>query len=170
MFLHSPLNTRQYRRNIIRRTPPILQNIQTQLARSIHVRVEHGGYELDAGRFVGVLLFEVHYESERAVFEGGVAGSDDDCIPVGAIYQYRGWCVVLGRGFLGVPGHDVVCDGRGADPGGWIGLHAFEVAHQAAAGGGRHGEARGEGGAGAVLLVVFGWEEVCFSIFLNVWA
>jgi len=34
--------------------------------------MEHGADKLDARRFVGVLLFKVHDESECAVFEGCV--------------------------------------------------------------------------------------------------
>ena len=69
---HSPLHTRQDRRHIVCRTPSVLQDIQTQLSCTIDVRVEHLADELDSGRFVGVLFFEVHDESECAVFEGCV--------------------------------------------------------------------------------------------------
>lgn len=44
--------------------------------------MEHLAYEFDAGGFVGVLFFEVHDESESAVFEGGVRGTDYYCVPV----------------------------------------------------------------------------------------
>jgi len=45
--------------------------------------VEHCADEFDAGRFVGVLLFEVHDQAEGAVFEGGVGGTDYYGVPVG---------------------------------------------------------------------------------------
>lgn len=45
--------------------------------------MEHLGDEFDAGRFVRVLLFEVHDKAECAVFKGGVCRSDDDCVPEG---------------------------------------------------------------------------------------
>lgn len=82
---HSPLNTRQNRRDIIRRTPPILQNIQAQLSSIINIRMEHLANKLDARRFVWVLFFEVHDESECAVFERRVRRPDDDCVPVHAV-------------------------------------------------------------------------------------
>lgn len=82
---HSPLNTRQNRRDIIRRTPPILQNIQAQLPSIINIRMEHLANKLDARRFVWVLFFEVHDESECAVFERRVRRPDDDCVPVHAV-------------------------------------------------------------------------------------
>lgn len=76
-----PLDTRQDSRHIIRRTPPILQNIQTQLARAIHIRMEHFADELDARRLVGVCLLEVHNKAEGAVLEGRVRRPDDDGVP-----------------------------------------------------------------------------------------
>jgi len=44
--------------------------------------MKHLTNELDGRRFVWVLLFEVHDESEGTVFEGCVGGTDDYCIPV----------------------------------------------------------------------------------------
>jgi hypothetical protein len=79
---HVPLNTRQDGRNIISRTPPILQYVQTQLARPVNIRVEHLADKLDARRFVGVCFLEVHDEAESAVFEGSVCGADYDCVPI----------------------------------------------------------------------------------------
>lgn len=38
--------------------------------------------------------------------------------------------LACGDSSISIPGHDVVCDGAGADSGRWIGLHAFEIAHQ----------------------------------------
>ena len=67
-----PLNRRQYGRHIVSRTPAILQYIQAQLAGTVDIGVEHLANELDAGRLVGVLFFEVHHEAEGAVFEGRV--------------------------------------------------------------------------------------------------
>lgn len=99
-----PLNARQHSGHIVRRTPPILQYIQTQLSRAVDVGVEHLRDEFDAGWFVGVLLFEVHDEAEGAVFKRGVGWADDDS----------------------VPGHYIVCDRGGGDTGWWVGLHSLE--------------------------------------------
>lgn len=76
-----PLDTRQDSRHIICRTPPVLKNIQAQFASGVYVGVEHVADEFDSGRFVRVLLFEVHNESECAVFEGSICWADDDCVP-----------------------------------------------------------------------------------------
>ena len=78
----SPLNRRQNSSNIIRRTPAVLQDIQTQLPGAVDVRVEHLADELHPRRLVGVLLFEVHHEAEGAVLEGRVGWADDHCVPV----------------------------------------------------------------------------------------
>lgn len=80
-FFLSPLNRRKYSSHIIRRTPPILQDIQTQLSRTVDIRMKHLANKLHSWRFVGVLLFEVHYEAEGAVFEGCIGWADDDCVP-----------------------------------------------------------------------------------------
>lgn len=79
---HSPLNAGQDGRNIIRRTPSVLEDVQAELSRSVDVRVEHLADELDAGRFVGVLLFEMHDKAKGAILERGVRWADDDGVPL----------------------------------------------------------------------------------------
>lgn len=81
---HSPLNTRQDRRDVVCRAPPVLQDVQAELPGGVHVRVEHLADELDLRRFVGVLFLELEDELEGAVFEGGVPRSDDDGVPTRA--------------------------------------------------------------------------------------
>jgi hypothetical protein len=44
--------------------------------------MKHLTDELDGRRFVWVLFFEVHDESEGAIFEGCVGWTDDYCVPV----------------------------------------------------------------------------------------
>lgn len=44
--------------------------------------MEHLRDEFDAGGFVGVLLFEVHHQTESAIFEWCVDGADDHGVPV----------------------------------------------------------------------------------------
>jgi len=44
--------------------------------------MEHRADEFDARGFVGVLLFEVHYQAEGTVFEGGVGWADYYGVPV----------------------------------------------------------------------------------------
>ena len=72
-IVQQTLYARQDRSNVIRRRPPILQNIQTQLPIRIHVGVEHPREELDSGRFVRVRFIECEHQLEGAVFEWGVA-------------------------------------------------------------------------------------------------
>lgn len=43
--------------------------------------MKHLADELDSGRFVGVLLLEVHDEAKRAILEGRVGWADDDGVP-----------------------------------------------------------------------------------------
>jgi hypothetical protein len=47
--------------------------------------MEHCADEFDAGRFVGILLFKLHDQSEGTVFEGGVGWTDDDSVPGGLL-------------------------------------------------------------------------------------
>lgn len=77
-----PLNTCQNRRNVVRRRPSVLQNVQTQLSRAIYVRMKHLTYELDARRLVRVGFFEMHDKAEGAVFKWCIRRTYNDCIPV----------------------------------------------------------------------------------------
>lgn len=77
-----PLNTRQDGRDIVRGRPSVLENVQTQLARSVYVGVKHLADELDTRRLVGIRFFEMHDKAEGSIFERRVSGADDDCIPV----------------------------------------------------------------------------------------
>ncbi len=96
---------------------PVLQDVEADSAVGVDVGVKHLGEELDDGRLVGVLLAELHGELEGPVLEGGVVRAEDD----------------------GVPQHDVVLARGARHPRGGVLLQALEVAHQSAAGGGRHG-------------------------------
>ena len=78
-----PLNARQDRGDVIGWRPPVLQDVETQLSRTVDVGVEHGADELDARRLVGVCFLEVHDEAEGPIFEWRVCGADDDCVPAG---------------------------------------------------------------------------------------
>lgn len=82
IYAHVPLNRCQDGSNIVGRTPAVLQDVQTQLASAVYVGVEHLRDELDAGRFVGVLFFEMHDEAECAVLERSVCGAYDNGIPI----------------------------------------------------------------------------------------
>ena len=44
--------------------------------------MEHLANELDAGWLVGVLLLELHDESESAILERRICRPDDDCVPL----------------------------------------------------------------------------------------
>lgn len=76
-----PLDTRQDGSHIVCGAPAVLENIETKLASSIYVRVEHLADELDAWRLVGILLLEVHHQAECTILKGSVGGADDDGIP-----------------------------------------------------------------------------------------
>lgn len=68
--------------HIIGRAPSILQDIQTQLAGAIDVGMEHLADEFDARWLVGVLLLELHHESESAVLKWRICRPDDDSVPL----------------------------------------------------------------------------------------
>lgn len=78
-----PLDTSQDSSDIVGRTPSVLKNIQAQLPCGVYVGVEHLADELDLRRLVRVLLFELHDESESAILEWGVGGTDNDGVPIG---------------------------------------------------------------------------------------
>ena len=44
--------------------------------------MEHLADEFDGRRFIWVLFFEMHDESEGSIFEGRICWSDDDGVPV----------------------------------------------------------------------------------------
>jgi len=75
------LNAGEDGRHIISWTPAVLQDVETELAGSVNVRVEHLADELDGRRFVRILLLKMHNKSERSVFEGGVSGANNDSVP-----------------------------------------------------------------------------------------
>ena len=47
--------------------------------------MEHCADEFDARRFVGILLFKLHDQSEGTIFEGSVGWTDDDSVPRGVV-------------------------------------------------------------------------------------
>lgn len=76
-----PLDRSENGRHIVRRTPPVLQYVQTQFAGAVDVWVKHLADELDPWRFVRVRLFEVHHEAKGAILKRRVRGTDDDGVP-----------------------------------------------------------------------------------------
>lgn len=44
--------------------------------------MKHGADEFDRWRLVGILLFEMHHESESAVLKGRVGRADNDGVPI----------------------------------------------------------------------------------------
>lgn len=78
---HLPLDARQDRRDIIRRTPSVLQNIQTKLARAIDVWVKHRTDELDSWGFVRVLFFKMHHQAECTILERCFRRADNHSVP-----------------------------------------------------------------------------------------
>jgi hypothetical protein len=71
-IVQQTLYTRQDRRHVVGRTPPVLQNVKAELTVGVDVRVEHLAEEFDNWRFVRVRLVKGQDEAEGAVFEGGV--------------------------------------------------------------------------------------------------
>jgi len=55
-----PLNARQDGGHVVGRRPPVLQNIQTKLSRTVYIGVEHDTDELDAWWLIWVGLLKVH--------------------------------------------------------------------------------------------------------------
>jgi hypothetical protein len=80
-----PLDAGKNSGNIICRTPSVLEDIQAQFPCRVYVRVEHLTDEFHKRRLIRILLFELHNESESAVFEWGVCGSDNDSVPDGEL-------------------------------------------------------------------------------------
>lgn len=76
-----PLNARKNGRHIVGGAPAILQDIETQLARAIDVGVKHLANEFHSGRFVGILFFEMHDQTECAIFKRRISRANDDGIP-----------------------------------------------------------------------------------------
>ena len=71
-IIQQTLYTRQYRHDIISRTPTILKDIQTKFSIRIDVGVKHLADEFDAWRLVRVGFVELEEEAEGSVFERGV--------------------------------------------------------------------------------------------------
>ena len=80
---NAPLNAGQDGRHIICRTPPILQDIKTELSCPINIWVEHLADELDAWGLVGVLFFKMHDQPKCSILERCICWSDDDGVPGG---------------------------------------------------------------------------------------
>lgn len=57
--IQQTLDTRQDRRDIVRRTPSILEDVKAELACGVDVWMEHGADESDLWRFVGIVWAEV---------------------------------------------------------------------------------------------------------------
>lgn len=106
-----PLDAGKHSGNIVCRTPPVLQDVQTQFPRRIYVRMEHLANELDQRGFVGVLLLELHDESEGAVLERRVGRAYNDGVPMSYIsipFPYTPPVPLRGD----IPLHNIVGDRR----------------------------------------------------------
>lgn len=129
---YSPLDAGQDGGDVVRRAPSVLEDVETDLAGGIDVRMEHLGDELDTWRFTRVRFFELQHQFERAVLVGSVGRADDDGVPGElsvltkvAVNIYKGCIVILEsqqrRG--NVPAHHIVLN-RGRGDSGWrIRLH-----------------------------------------------
>lgn len=79
--IRMPLNARQNCSHIIRRTPPVLQDIQAQFPRTVNVWVKHLADKFDSRWFVGILLFKVHDQAEGSIFERRIRRSYNHSVP-----------------------------------------------------------------------------------------
>lgn len=70
--MQQTLDRSQDGRDVIRRRPAVLQDVEAQFSVGVDVGVEHFRDELDDGRLVRVRLVKGQDEAEGAVFEGGV--------------------------------------------------------------------------------------------------
>lgn len=80
-FLSLPLDAGQDCSDVISRAPSVLKNVQAKLAGGINVGVEHFADELDLRRLIRVLFLKLHHQSKGAVFEWGIRGADNHCVP-----------------------------------------------------------------------------------------
>ena len=85
--------------------------------------MKHLTYEFDAGRLVWILFFEMHDEAEGTVFEGSICRADNDSVPLFGVLISL--CFENARKCGGLPGHDIVRNGRCGNAGRGIGLHAL---------------------------------------------
>jgi hypothetical protein len=76
-----PLDAGEDGRDIICRAPAVLKDVQTKLAAAIDIGVEHLTDELHARGLIGILLLEVHDETESAILEWRVCRANDDGVP-----------------------------------------------------------------------------------------
>ncbi len=69
------LNRGEDGRNVIDRTPLILQNVEADAAVGIHVWVKALGHKLHLGRLVRVVLGKGHFQLERGALPRRVVGA-----------------------------------------------------------------------------------------------
>lgn len=98
-----PLDTRQDSSHIVCGAPAVLENIETKLAGSIDIGMEHLADELDSRGLVGILFLKVHYQAECTILEGSVGGADNDGIPV--TLSANGTNDIESQHFSGLSGH-----------------------------------------------------------------
>ena len=70
--MQQTLDRRQDRSDVVRRRPPVLKNVEAELAVGVHVWMKHARQELYGGWFVGVGFVECEQKLECAVFKGCV--------------------------------------------------------------------------------------------------
>lgn len=63
------LDRRQDGSDVVRRTPPVLEDVKTELPVGVDVGVEHLGEEADGRGLVGVRLLEGERQPERPIFK-----------------------------------------------------------------------------------------------------
>ncbi|EJK48178.1 hypothetical protein THAOC_33053 [Thalassiosira oceanica] len=110
------LYAREYRANVVDRTPLVLQYVEADLPVVVYVRVEHLRQEPHGGSLVGVVLRELEGQFERPALPRRVVRAEDDRLPH----------------------HDRVGHGGARHARGRVILETAEVAEEASAGGRRH--------------------------------
>ena len=81
-FFYMPLNACQDGSYVVRRAPSVLQDVKTELACPVYIRMEHGAEKLDRRGLIGILLIERHDKPECPVFKRCIGGTNDHRIPV----------------------------------------------------------------------------------------
>lgn len=80
-FAQQALQAEQYARHVVYRAPLVLEDVETDAAGEVDVRVVDGGFEKDGGRRVGVVVRELEGELEDQALVGCFGWAGDGSCP-----------------------------------------------------------------------------------------
>ena len=126
-IVQQTLDGRQDRGHVVRRGPPVLEDVETELAVGVDVGVEHAGEEFDGGRFVRVGFVKGEDEFEGAVFKGRVGWEWRDVGSTGTRSRRGG---LAWAKYHGVPHHNVIGTWTSRDTTGWVTRQSFKIANK----------------------------------------